>query len=182
MSVNQLQANRFYTGIGSRKAPQTILDIISQLSKKLNTELHCHTGDAKGCDFAFNNGNDNCTIFSCFENSQNNHINCTTLGNWTEAIKIASEYHPKFNSLSLVAKNLITRNTYQILGFDLNTPSSFVVCWTPDGATKTTTPETGGTGQVIRIANDYNIPVYNIQKNEHYNLIKHVVDGVITLN
>lgn len=43
------------------------------------------------------------------------------------------------------------RNSHQILGWDLETPTNFVVCYTK-----------GGTGQAIRIANHYNIPVFDV--------------------
>lgn len=45
---------------------------------------------------------------------------------------------------------------YQVLGYDLKTPSDMVICWTKDGGAS------GGTGQALRIAKDYNIPIYNL--------------------
>lgn len=48
------------------------------------------------------------------------------------------------------------RNTYQVLGPDLKTHSEFVLCWTPSGRGE------GGTGQAIRIARAYHIPVYDL--------------------
>lgn len=50
---------------------------------------------------------------------------------------------------------LQARNSYQILGLDLNTPSNFVICWTKNGK------GSGGTGQAIRIARAYNIPIFD---------------------
>ena len=44
----------------------------------------------------------------------------------------------------------------ELKGDDLKTPSDFVICWTKDGK------DTGGTGQAMRIATYYWIPVYNL--------------------
>ncbi len=44
----------------------------------------------------------------------------------------------------------------QVLGPDLKSPSSMVVAWTPGGAV------TGGTGQALRMAETYQIPVRNL--------------------
>lgn len=43
-----------------------------------------------------------------------------------------------------------------MLGADLHSPSKFIVCWTRDGGA------TGGTGQALRIADHYEIPVFNL--------------------
>jgi hypothetical protein len=60
------------------------------------------------------------------------------------------------------ARSLMGRNTHQVLGFDCESPSAFVLCWTPDGAERETIAETGGTGQAIWIAIAYGIPVWNL--------------------
>ena len=61
---------------------------------------------------------------------------------------------------------MMTRNVHQILGLDLRTPTSAVICWTADGATSITTEDTGGTGQAIRIASDLGIPVFNLKNHD----------------
>ena len=61
---------------------------------------------------------------------------------------------------------------YQVLGEDLQTPTSFIVCWTKDGKAS------GGTGQALRVAKKYDIPVFNLYnenaKIELYNHIKKI--------
>lgn len=47
------------------------------------------------------------------------------------------------------------RNASQILGWRLDIPSKFVVCWTEGGQLK------GGTSQALRMAKFYQIPVFN---------------------
>ena len=60
------------------------------------------------------------------------------------------------------------RNVYQVLGKDLNTPSEFVICWTPDGAETANerSIKTGGTGFAIALADSLGIPVYNLANPE----------------
>ncbi len=54
------------------------------------------------------------------------------------------------------------RNVPQVLGRTLNPQyySKFVIAWTKDGKA------TGGTGQALRIAEHYNIPIYNLFNKE----------------
>jgi hypothetical protein len=75
-----------------------------------------------------------------------------------QALEVAEYYHPRWGRLSHGAKKLHGRNSHIILGRDLISPVDMVVCWTSDGKA------TGGTGQGIRIAEDNDIPVLNIQR------------------
>jgi hypothetical protein len=72
------------------------------------------------------------------------------------ATELAERYHPAWLSLSEAVRKLMARNTHQILGQDCNTPVDFVVCYTKAGTGK------GGTGQALRIAEDYQIPVIDL--------------------
>lgn len=75
-----------------------------------------------------------------------------------QAMEIAQEFHPYWNNLSNGARLLMTRNTYQVLGQDLETPSTCVICYTEGGKGG------GGTGLGIRLAKAYDIPVYDLGK------------------
>jgi hypothetical protein len=72
------------------------------------------------------------------------------------ALKLAEKFHPNWNNLSPAAKKLHGRNCYQVLGKDLKTFSKFVIYWTPD------MKMLGGTSQALRLANYFNIPVFNL--------------------
>ena len=72
-----------------------------------------------------------------------------------KAFELAKKYHPNWDKLTEWGQKLQARNSHQILGNDLNTKSTFVICWTRNGKGG------GGTGQAIRIANDYSIPVFD---------------------
>lgn len=87
---------------------------------------------------------------------------------YTDALEVAAEiYGDRWTYLRSYVKLLMMRNIYQVLGYDLDTPSSFVLCWTPDGVRTASerARSTGGTGQAIACASLNQIPVFNL-KNE----------------
>ncbi|MBD3261056.1 MAG: hypothetical protein GF334_05140 [Candidatus Altiarchaeales archaeon] len=87
----------------------------------------------------------------------------------SEAYALAAEFHPAWGKLSNGPRELIARNGYQVLGYDLHTPSDFVVCWTPKGKT------VGGTGQAIRIAQAHGIPVFNLGRDKDLDFLKECI-------
>lgn len=119
------------------------------------------SGHADGADLYFESGSgDDNEIYipwKGFNGSKSVYYGITR-----EAYIMAEKYHPAWSKLSEAAKNLMARNCFQVLGVDLKTPVEFVVCWTPDGRIS------GGTGQALRIAKDYGIPVFNLQKTGAY--------------
>jgi hypothetical protein len=149
----------YYAGIGSRETPLEVLNLFNTIGEFLvSKKFILRSGGAKGADKAFEDG---CNIvnglkeiylpWDRFEGSLSKFIVSNP-----KAFEIAKKYHPNWDSLSYGAKKLQARNSHQILGNDLNTPSQFVVCWTKNGQ------GSGGTGQAIRIANDYNIPILDV--------------------
>ena len=71
---------------------------------------------------------------------------------------MAVKYHPMGDGLlSSESINFHARNSYQVLGYGLDCPSEFLIVWCKDEGI-------GGTSQAIRIARDYNIPIYNLDK------------------
>jgi hypothetical protein len=82
-----------------------------------------------------------------------------------QAFQIASSIHPYWHAISKISKILIARNTYQVLGKHLDTPTDVIVCYTSDGCEHHNTynpSRTGGTGVAIALASKLNIPVYNL--------------------
>lgn len=153
----------YYTGVGSRKTPKDIIDVMYNIAVKAAKSGHIlRSGGAIGADLAFeygcNKGNGNKEIY---------YANNATV----EAMAIAQQFHPAWNRCSEYARKLHGRNAFQVLGLNLKTPSTCLVCWTPDGCINHSnrTINTGGTGTAISIANHYNIPVYNLQLGDHLN-------------
>ncbi len=157
-----------YTGIGSRSTPIAIKQQMTETARLLKREgWTLRTGGAQGADTAFMCGSwlepRHCEVYLPWKGF--NELNECNLPKPThEAKVIASKFHPGWNNLSHGAKALHARNVHQVLGRDAAKPvlSRFVLCWTPDGAETKTTRETGGTGQAIRIALAYSVPVINM--------------------
>ena len=151
---------KYYAGIGSRKTPNNILQIMTSIAHFLEEEGYIlRSGGAHGADTAFEVGsNKNKQIFLPWKNF-NNHTSCF----WKiskEAEEMAKKFHPSYDYLKKGAKRLHARNCYQVLGIDLKTPVDFIICWTPNGE------DIGGTAQALRIARANNIKIYNLGKDQ----------------
>lgn len=152
---------RAYAGIGSRKTPCGILELFAQTGKRLAREGYVlRSGHAPGADQAFERGCDAVggrkEIYIPWINFEQS--DSVLIVKNREAFNLASAFHPRWGYLSVGAKKLHARNSHQILGWKLNDPAVFVVCWTEQGAGG------GGTGQALRIADHYRIPVFDAGK------------------
>lgn len=145
-----------YAGIGSRRTPMNILAIMRQISKELDSAGHiCHTGGAIGADKAFFDGAPSSTVLWLPWQGYNGFYSDTP-ELYQKHIDFAAKYHPNWKACSFSARKMHGRNAQIVLGDDLKTPVDFVVCWTPDGKLE------GGTAMALRIAFDYDIPIFNL--------------------
>lgn len=165
----------YYAGIGSRETPEHIL----QRMKTIGAVLARHkailrSGGASGADTAFEQGCDHNLGFkqifipwTGFNGRKNGIV--PFIGEpelEKQAMDIAERFHPAWHHCPRGARLLHTRNVAQILGPDLNTLTKFVVCWTKNGTGG------GGTGQALRIAHYYEIPIFDLGKGEdEFNLL-----------
>lgn len=80
------------------------------------------------------------------------------------AIAMSVKVHPTHDALRKRVKALLlhSRNCYQVLGKELDTPSEFLICWTEDAK------KVGGTRTAIVLAEENNIPVLNLGKCKTY--------------
>jgi len=153
---------RHYTGVGSRSAPPEVLKLMTKIATKLAFMGYIlRSGGAVGADTAFEKG----------VRVNNKHIyyaNDSTV----EAEAIAEQYHPAWNRCNAYVRKLHGRNAFQVISSNLNKPSEFLICWTPDGCTnhKNRCYATGGTGTAISIANAYNVSIYNLQRKDHFEI------------
>jgi len=168
--------SRAYAGIGSRETPADILALMEKIAAALRLRgFTMRSGGAAGADTAFANGTPAAQreIFLPWR-SFNGHTGVLAKpglrGNicfdersavWQQAAAIAERYHPAWERLSRGGRALQTRNSFQVLGADLESPSRFVIAWTKGGKA------TGGTGQAIRLAEDHTIPIINLQRTDH---------------
>src|SRR6185312_2468267 len=152
---------KYSAGIGSRETPQYVLGYFNMLGAYLAEKgFMLRSGAAQGADIAFEIGCDKVNgqkeIYLPWKNFAGSESDLVVSN--PEAYQIAEYFHPYWHNLKDGAKPLQARNSHQILGWDLRTPSNFVICWTKDGK------GLGGTGQAIRVAEYYNIPVFDAGK------------------
>lgn len=155
----------FYSGVGSRETPQHVQDTMRTVAAELGARgWTLRSGHAEGADSAFELGafGRSKEIYLPWNGFNGRHfgvddaINPAALDNYKQAMVYAEHFHPAWEKCSRGARGLHTRNIYQILGQDLNTPVKCVVCWTKDGKSS------GGTGQALRLAEYLEIPVFNL--------------------
>jgi len=145
-----------YAGIGSRNAPQNILEFMEKIASILEQcDYVLRSGKAKGSDKAFERG---------VRNPKNKEI-FTHRDAKPWAYVTVKKYLPEdrpatFDSWNDYVKGLLARNMMQILGKLGDKPVKFVVCWTPIGDYNTS--DVGGTGYALRCAIDRGIPTYNL--------------------
>lgn len=189
--------SKFYTGVGSRETPSVVLDLMREAARKLAEKgMTLRSGAADGADQAFElgwldwyvkqtpwpspgeqraelylpwSGFNKHDDFGCF----GANMSLSILRLVKEAEHIASTLHPAWDAvkkdgtpvLSQAAKKLHTRNVYQVLGQTLDTPSRFLVGYAP--LDKQGNPK-GGTATAMKLAERYDVKVYNLYKDEHF--------------
>lgn len=159
----------YYAGIGSRETPLEIQEYFTILGKyfaKLGFTLR--SGGADGADKSFEIGCDKVKgrkeIYLPWNNFNGSGSDLIVYN--SKAFETAQRFHPYWHNLKDGAKKLQARNSHQVLGWDLETPSSFIICYTKNGKL------VGGTAQALRIAKHYNIPVFNTGNYDNLNDIK----------
>lgn len=173
--------DKYYTGVGGRNTPKEILEVIRDIATFLAKEGYIlRSGGAEGADLSFELGADigNRTLkeiyipWEGFQNRNEGEGNVFIRGGCPKALDIVSKVHPAWGKLSRGARALHARNVYQVLGKDLNTPSSFLICYAQElgnGQVK------GGTNTAVQIARQNNIQVLNLyNENTLKSLLKRI--------
>ena len=158
--MNLFTMEKYYTGIGSRNCPQEILDYFSFLGGKLEgIGYTLRSGGAGGADLAFEkNILEKKHIFLPWKGFNDSTSDLYHICD--KALALAENNHPAWDRCSRGARSLHARNGYQILGKELDNPSKFLLCWTPNGEV------IGGTGQALRLAQKHGIKIFNFGKGD----------------
>lgn len=161
-------SNKYFTGVGSRETPKELAPFISDIVSFLYTKNYIlRSGGADGADSFFEAGVPEGKLKEIYLPWKEFNKNKSPLYHISdEAKKLASQFHPVWEDLSYGAKLLHSRNMYQVLGANLNEPSSFLICWTVGGRMK------GGTAQAMRLAVNYKIPIFNLGTKKDYKFIE----------
>jgi len=160
---------KIYAGIGSRETPPDVCQAMCNIAMFLSVRgWTLRSGHADGADKAFELGATHRQIFlpwAGFNGRQPDGVRYIVPEVTPTMIDIAARHHPAWHRCSGPAKKLHIRNVCQVLGLDCNTPADMVICWTRDGKGG------GGTGQAIRIAKSYNIPIFDIALEQGQNAL-----------
>lgn len=149
-----MKFEKYYTGIGSRRTPDPILNKFRYISKFLDSNGWClRSGGASGADSAFEENSNIKEIYIPWKGFNNNTSDLFEISD--EAFVLAKEIHPAWERLSSGGQKLHARNIHQVLGKDLTSPSDMVICWTDGGK------DIGGTRTAIICARQNNIPIFN---------------------
>lgn len=183
---------KFYAGIGSRTISKSVYKDMTAIATSLEEMGYwLRSGNAIGSDQAFASGvKTNAQIWlpwkdfeKEFSDKHPEHTyklvgdECCPGEPDPEAWDSVEKFHPNFKNMKKLENTLqaekyynfmrfMSRNYRQVIGWG-ELDSRFVICWTHDGT------DVGGTGQAIRIADYYDIPVYN--------LFKHSKDEIMSM-
>lgn len=167
----------YYAGIGSRETPTHVCELMTKIASVFAQQGQVlRSGAAVGADQAFMKGAG--TRLECYI-PWHGYESTPGMLPTPDAYLIASKYHPAWANLKRGAQALHARNAHIMLGANLDSPVEFALCWTQDGAITKTTSKTGGTGQALRMAIDLKIPIYNLQRPEHYEYCVQYVTGAV---
>lgn len=153
-----------YCGIGSRKTPEAIQQQMRIIGQQLALSgWLLRSGHAEGADMAFEMG---CIMgdgpkeiflpWKGFNKAPQKHDDYFVVKPTPELHDFSASFHPNWSACSLAAQLLHMRNGCQILGEEGTQPADMVICWTPRGE------RSGGTGQALRIAQHFDIPVFDL--------------------
>ena len=174
----------FYTGVGSRSTPLAISREFTTIATRLAAAgWTLRSGAAKGADVGFERGVNDPALKEIYlphdgfwggllaEGNRSQRRSITEAGVYlatpelvARASTLAGAVHPNWNAVlrsarsgSPFALQAHTRNAFQILGRDLETPSQFTVLWAP---VKGDTVD-GGTATALQLSRRHGIPTYN---------------------
>lgn len=176
MTTTEKKIGKYYTGVGSRKAPPDAVELMKRIAFKLaGLGYHLRSGGAEGADTAFEDGVfEYCALWADLAKYQSIYIpwkgfkgrdnKMDKLPNalMKKAEELAATVHPAWENCTSTARVLHARNAYQVLGDQLDDPSKFLICWAPP----TNWGVKGGTNTAWQIAKLYNVPRFNLAVQE----------------
>jgi hypothetical protein len=151
-----------YAGIGSRETPALALSLMGKLAARLGQRgWTLRSGGAWGADNAFllgASGAGDVELYLPWRGYNEHAVSVRLNTPSPAALGIAQAFHPAWPRLTQGAQKLHGRNVHIVLGPDVQAPApvKMIICWTKDGNV------IGGTGQALRMAAHYKIPVFNL--------------------
>lgn len=158
----------YVAGVGWRYTPNNILTIMSYCARIIHAEGKIlRSGGAIGPDevMAGEFPSDRKEIFTVDSD----------IPEW--AFDSVDFFHPNPSACKGKVRRLMARNAMILLGENRDEPVDYVVCYTLNGKT------VGGTGQSIRIADHYDIPLFNLGDKETLrNILTYLLEHTLILD
>ena len=166
-----MKDKRFYTGVGSRFTPVEMRTVLNDIAYNLASDgWILRSGAADGADTAFEKGcisiKGKMNIYLPWDGFNNRKADGKKYilpdESWPvyeRAQELVEQIHPNYGVLSQGAIRLHTRNIFQSLGDNIDTPSKFLVCWA--NVDKDGFP-VGGTRTAWTLARMNRIPCFNL--------------------
>jgi len=179
------KGRRFVAMIGSRRAPQEVLDLMSQTAEVLcDSGVAITSGDADGCDLASYEGARRSSSFPLvgariylpwdgvgYQSERprryaDNRIffDASKFENYEYATQLALEARGSFEGLKRGGISMQCRNPYQILLDDLKTPVASCIFWAETIGKKGQVK--GGTNTAVQVARKFSVPTINLYTDE----------------
>lgn len=176
---------KYYTGIGSRSTPTSILKEMQEVAVELHFKGYTlRSGKAKGADQAFQLGVESevegkAEVYIPWSGFKNDKLTdqydmLLKLKYMEKCMNIASSLHPAWWRCTSGAKKLHARNVLQILGRDLRTPSSFVLYY----AEEDNYVVKGGTATAVNLARREGIPTINLKFDNWRVVLEDVTESI----
>lgn len=179
-AIRKSQPQLIYAGIGSRLTPQPMLEVMESVGEQLaQSGWLLRSGHADGADMFFERGarkaNGKMEIFLPWEGFNrapacDPHFIVPDFN--PQTMQLAARHHPNWMGLKHGVQKLMARNNCQVLGLNLNSPVKMVICWTDKGQ------GSGGTGQAIRVAKAFGIPVFDLGVKDRWKALVEFVDQI----
>lgn len=179
------RGRRFVAMVGSRRAPQPVLDLMGLTAEVLcDNGVAITSGDADGCDLASYEGARRSPSFELvgariflpwngvkYQSDRPQRwaddqvfFDASKFANHDQAEALALEARGSFNGLGRGGIALQSRNPYQILLDDLNYPVASCIFWAEEIGKKGNVK--GGTNTAVQIARKFNVPRINLYTDE----------------
>lgn len=172
----------YYTGVGSRETPEHICILMQKIAFKLASLGYTgRSGSAEGADMAFETGfleygGNNFEAYLPWDGFNRKwvdsiHIDTPRLPAYNKALELMKTAHGKPDKLTKGGIALHTRNVFQVLGQDLQSPSKVLICYSKP----TSTGVSGGTNTAWILAQRYGIPCFNLwHELDRYKIKQHL--------
>ena len=172
--------SKCYTGVGSRSTPGQVLVVMKLVAQKLRKDgWILRSGAAEGADNAFESGaKGKKEIYVPWKGFAKDKTHLVK-GDYSKERDLLFDRrvmtYAHWERLKVGGKKLHCRNVNQVLGFDLDSPSKFLLFWAPMSGDE----PVGGTRTAVLLARCYDIPVFRIGEGVCVDV---VIEWVLGLN